>query len=182
MRLVISLTLIALSILILTCSKEKATEDDGIILIEDLLVENNEITGWTYYGTNWVANNITELTTYINGAADLYQRHGFEEAAHQAYEGSIDDATRFLSVTVYNMGSESHAGDTYDDPETGLGGATDWTDGAGQRAHYIRYGGLSQILAFHSDAYFVYLEINYDSDESLNILKQFALNIDGKIQ
>jgi len=181
MRAIIGLSLIIL-IISSGCSKDNATDDNGIILIEDLLVENNEITGWTYSGTNWVANNITELTTYINGLAELYQSHGFVEAAHQAYEGSIDNGTRELSITVYNMGTESNASDTYDDPEIGPAGATDWTDGAGVRAHYVRYGGLSQILAFYRDSYFVHISINYDSDESLNILMQFALNIDGKIQ
>ena len=181
MRLVFGLTLIIL-ILSTGCSKDEATEDNGIILIEDLLVENNEITGWTYSGTGWVAYNITELTTYINGLAELYQRHGFVEGAHQSYDGSIDDGTRTLNITVYNMGTESNASDTYDDPEIGPTGATDWADGAGDRAHYVRYGGLSQILTFHRGPYFIYIDINYDSDESLNILMQFALNIDGKIQ
>jgi hypothetical protein len=181
MRAVKCISLITL-IIVSGCSKDNPTDDNGIILIEDLLVENNEITGWTYSGTSWVANNITELTTYINGLAESYQRHGFVEAAHQTYEGSIDDGTRTMSITVYNMGTESNAGDTYDDPEIGPAGATDWTDGAGVRAHYVRFGGLSQILTFYRDSYFVHISINYDSDESLNILMQFALNIDGKIQ
>jgi hypothetical protein len=164
------------------CSKDKSTDDSGVISIEDLLVENNEITGWTYSGTGWVANNITELTTFINGLAELYQRHGFVEGAHQSYEGLIDNGTRILNITVYNMGTESNARDTYDDPEIGPTGATVWIDGAGERAHYVRYGGLSQILTFHRGSYFTYIDINYDSDESLNIIMQFALNIDGKIQ
>jgi hypothetical protein len=181
MRAVLSLSIIIL-ILSSGCSKDNATDDNGAVLVEDLLVENNEITGWTYSGAGWVAHNITELTTYINGLAELYQRHGFVEAAHQSYEGTIDNGTRILNITVYNMGTESNAGDTYDDPEVGPTGATDWTDGAGERAHYVRFGGLSQILTFHRGSYFVYIDINYDSDESLNILMQFALNIDGKIQ
>jgi hypothetical protein len=181
MRVVKCISLITL-IIVSGCSKDNPTDDNEIILIEDLLVENNEITGWTYSGTGWVANNITELTIYINGLAELYQRHGFVEAAHQTYEGSIDGGNRALSITVYNLGTESNASDTYDDPEVGPTGATDWTDGAGVRAHYVRYGGLSQVLTFYRDSYFVNLNINYDSDESLNILMQFALNIDGKIR
>jgi len=70
----------------------------------------------------------------------------------------------------------------YEDPDLGLSGAIAWTNGAGDAAHYIRYGGLAQTLAFYKDKYFVSLEIDYDTEESLNILKQFALNIDGNIE
>jgi hypothetical protein len=165
----------------LQCEKT-ATENNQILSIEDLLVDNNEFTGWSYDGASWLASNISELTTYINGAAEIYQRHGFVEATHQTYRGKIDNADRQLKLTIYNQGNESQAKDTYDDPDIGLVGAIDWIDGAGQEAHYIRYSGLSQALTFYRSRYFVHLEISYDTEESLNILKQFAWNIDGKIE
>jgi hypothetical protein len=165
----------------LQCEKN-ATESEQILSIEDLLVDNNEITGWSYDGANWLASNISELTTYINGAAEIYQRHGFIEATHQTYRGKIDNADRQLKLTIYNQSDESQAKDTYDDPDIGLVGAINWNDGAGQEAHYIRYSGLSQAMTFYRGRYFVHLEITYDTEESLNILKQFAWNIDGKIK
>lgn len=149
--------------------------------IEDLLVKNNEITGWSYNGAGWTANNISELTTVIDGLADIFQRHGFIEAAYQAYQGKVDNADRRLDLTIYNQGSETNARATYDDPDLSLTSAQNWTGGAGTAAHYERYG-LSQKLAFYRGSYFVMLEMNYDTEESLNILKQFALNVDGRIK
>ena len=170
-----------LVLLSLRCEKNTASSDQ-VLSIEDLLVKNNEITGWSYDGARWLASSISELTTYINGAAEIYQRHGFIEATHQTYRGKIDNADRQLKLTIYNQGNESQAKATYDDPDIGLVGALDWDNGAGEDAHYIRYSGLSQAMTFYRSKYFVYLEITYDTEESLNILKQFALNVDGKIK
>jgi len=164
-----------------SCHKE-ATKQNEVIAIDDALVKNNEIAGWTYAGQRWVANNISELTTYIDGLAEIYQRHGFVEAANQSYEGKIDGANRQLQLTVYNQGSEANAQALFNDPDLQLTSGLVWENGAGKEARYFRFGGLSQILAFYRNSYFVYLQINYDTEESLNILKQFALNVDQKIQ
>ena len=161
------------------CSKQ-ATNSDDILSVEDLLVKNNEITGWSYSGAGWSANSISDLTVYINGLAEIYQRHGFVEAAHQTYRGTIGSAERRLGLTVYDMGSQSNAQATYDDPDLGLSAAIDWTAGAGAAARHIRFGGFSQVLTFYRGAYFAYLEINDDTEEGLSILKQYALNVDGK--
>ena len=163
-----------------SCSK-KSTETGDILTVEDLLVDNNEITGWTYSGQRWTANSVSELTVYINGQAPIYERHGFREAAHQDYSGTIDSGTRTLKLTVFDQGTGGGAKDTFDDPDTGLTGATTWTDGAGDEAKYVRNSGLSQVLSFYSGEYFVLLEMSFDTEESLNILKQFALNVDSKI-
>ena len=181
MRSLVQTILTCCLVLSLACSQDGGT-GSSVKSIEDLVVRNNEITGWTYSGAGWVANNVSELTQHIDGLADIYQRHGFVEAVHQSYQGTIDDGTRTLGLTVYNQGNTSNARETYEDPEVGLSGAIDWAAGAGDQAHYARYGGLSQALTFYRGSYFVYLEINYDTEESLNILKQFALNVDGKIQ
>ena len=176
----ISCIMVLLLILGLACSK-KAEQNEEILTIEDLLVKNNEITGWSYDGAGWVANNITELTTIINGGAENYSEHGLVKAANQKYEGTIDNDVRQLSLTIYDQGSEPNALATYEDPDLGFSGAEVWVDGAGQAAHYIRHG-LSQELAFYRGSYYVHLNMLYDTEESLNILKQFAWNIDGKIQ
>jgi hypothetical protein len=165
------------------CKKDSAT-DPGTAkkAIDALLVKNGEISGWTYAGAAWVANNLSELTTYINGAADTYQRHGFVEAAHQEYAGSIGSTGAQIKVTVYNQASASNAAALYADPALGFTGAVEWTGGAGTAAHYVRINGVAQMLSFHRDGYYVYLELlNVDTDQSLNVLKGFASNIDGKI-
>ena len=182
MKNIFSIAICFFLVLSFACSKKKSTNNTEVLSIEDTLVDNNEITGWSYAGAGWTANNISELTTKINGMAEIFQRHGFVEAAHRKYQGTIDNGTRNLRLTVYNMGSESNAKDTYDDPDFGLSGATNWSGGAGKEAHYVRYGGFSQVLTFYRNSYFVYLEMKYDTEESLSILQQFALNVDGKVQ
>jgi hypothetical protein len=162
------------------CKKDSST--NSVKSIEDYLVKNNEITGWTYSGSGWTANNISELTTYIDGAADIYQKHGFVEAVFQQYQGSVNNNQCNLKITIYNQESKSNAQATYNDNDIGLSGAIIWQGGAGDETHYVRYGGLSQVMTFYRNSYFIYLEINTDSEESLNILKQFSLNIDGKLK
>jgi hypothetical protein len=165
------------------CRKDSSsgTDEGSAKMITDYVVRNNEIAGWTHSGAAWTASNVSELTTYINGLAEVYRRHGFVEAAHQEYQGTVNSTQRQLKLTVYFQGLPAHAAALYADPDLGFGGALDWTGGAGQAAHYVRNGGLSQVLSFYQGPFFVSLEINTDTDESLNILKQFALNVDGKI-
>jgi hypothetical protein len=151
--------------------------------ITERLTQNGEIAGWTFSGSGWTAYNITDLTTYIDGAAPLYQRHGFIEAAYQKYQGSINGANATIDITIYNQGTSANTLALYNDTDTGFNGAIDWTSTghAGDAAHYIRSGNLSQKLAFYRNGYYVYVDIDLNTNESLNIIQQFALNIDGKI-
>jgi hypothetical protein len=178
-----STVLVSLLILITiaACSDKQTTDNDDLAAIEDLLVKDNEIAGWTYFQTGWIANNVSELTTYIDGAAVIYERHGFVEGAHRSYQGTIDDGTRTLQLTIFNQGTQSNAKDTFEDPDIGLTGTTPWNDAAGDEAHF-KLLGLSYALAFYRGPYFVYLDIAYNTEESLNVLKQFALNVDGKLK
>lgn len=181
---VIFLLSVGFLIFFMGCKKDSPTKPNNgqVKAINDLIVKNNEIAGWTYSGQGWTANNLSELTTYIDGAADMYQRHGYIEAAHQEYQGSVNSANALLKLTVYNQGTLSNASQLYADPALGFSGALDWTGGAGDAAHYVRNGGLSQALAFYRNGYFIYIEINTDTNESLNVIQQFALNVDGKIK
>lgn len=166
------------------CKKDADTSLSGSSskTISDYVVRNNEIAGWTYAGSSWTAGNISELTTFIDGLAEIYRRHGFVEAAHREYLGTVNNSQVQLRLTVYNQGSRSNAVNLYSDADLGFGGALDWSSGAGEAAHYVRNAGLSQALSFYRGVFFVSLDIATDSDESLNILKQFALNVDGKIK
>lgn len=176
-----SLLLIILLFLVNSCNKETAGNNNNIT-IEDYLVRNNEITGWSYSGAGWVANNISELTTFIDGAADIYQRYSFVEASFQQYQGTINSQQSLIKLYIYDQGQGTNASALYADPDIGMIGAINWQSGAGEAAQYVRNGGISQALTFYRDKYFVSLEIDTDSDESLIVLQQFALNVDAKIR
>jgi len=163
------------------CTKD--TGKNVALTIEDLLVKNNEITGWVYSGSGWIANNGSELTQQINGGAELYIKYGFTEAANQLYQGTINNISCEIGLTIYNLGTNENVTALYDDPDLGLTSALIWSDNpAGTVAKYIRYSGLSQVLCFHRDNYLVYLTMSFDTEESLNILKQFGYNVDEKIK
>lgn len=152
--------------------------------ISERLIQNSEIAGWTFSGSGWTADNITDLTKYIDGAAPIYQRHGFIEAAYQKYQGTINSTAALINVTIYNQGTSANALDLYNDTDTGFSGAVNWSDAghAGDAAHYKQYGGLSQKISFYRNGYYVYIDVNADTPESLSIIQQFALNIDAKLK
>jgi len=164
----------------ISCTKEP-TKTDEVVSIEDLLVKNNEISGWQYGSESWIANNYSDLLAEINGGAEIYNQHGFIEAANQSYEGQIDNQSRELIITVYNQGNETNCKAVFEDPGIGLNAGITLENGTGIEAKYIRFG-LSQTLAFYKNAYFVHLEMNYDTEESLNVIKQFALNVSNNIK
>jgi hypothetical protein len=164
-----------------SCTKD--TGKNGALTIEDMLVKNNEITGWVYSGSGWIANNGSELTRQIDGGAELYIKYGFIEAASQLYQGIINDVSCEIVLTIYNLGTSENVIALFDDPDLGLSSALTWTDNpAGTLAKYIRYSGVSQVLCLYRDHYLVYLSMSFDTEESLNILKQFGYNVDEKIK
>ena len=148
---------------------------------QDLLVKDKEIPGWSISGPGWVAYNMDELTTYINGAAELYYKHGFVQGAFQSYEGKVDNIDSRIELTIYDQGSESNALALYEDPFLGFSDAEDW-NGAGQAAHYVRYEGLSQVLSFYYGKYLILVQIDIDTEESLDIIKKFALHVNKKFK
>ncbi len=163
------------------CTKDTGNKET--LTIEDMLVKNNEITGWVYSGSGWIANNSSELTQQINGGAELYIKHGFTEAASQLYHGTINDISCEIVLTIYNLATNENAVALFDDPDLSLTSALTWSDNpAGTVAKYIRYSGLSQILCFYRSNYLVYFTLDFDTEESLNILKQFGYNVDEKIK
>lgn len=181
-RLATRFLLLTATIYTATCCT-KDTGNNETLTIEDLLVKNNEITGWVYAGSGWVANNGSELTTQIDGGAELYIKYGFIEAASQLYHGNINDISCEIGLTVYNLGTTDNVVNLFEDPDLGLTSALTWLDNpAGTVAKYIRYSGLSQVLCFYRGSYLVYLTMSFDTEESLNILKQFGYNVDEKIK
>lgn len=169
-----------LLVLMALAACSKSTTEPETLTIEDLLVKNNELAGWVYGDTRWVARNYSELYIPINGAAVIYERHGFREAASQNYMGTIDDVQVEITIMVFDQTTAENAENLFNDPDTDFGGATPWPDGAGEEAHYDA-APLSHRMSFYRGKYYVDLNIGSGSEEGLNVLKQFALNIDGKI-
>lgn len=172
--------LLLLLVITLPVSCSKSTSEPETLSIEDLLVRNNELAGWTYGDRRWVARNATELFAEINGAGDVNIRNGFQEGASQNYEGVINNAPVTLTLTIFDQTNNANAGTVYEDPDTGMGGAVPWADGAGEEAHYLS-AQHATTLTFYRAKYYVLLNIGSGLDEALNVLKQFALNVDGKI-
>ena len=162
------------------CSKDKGTDPEETILDPvDLLPTSEEISGWTPQGDaeEWVGEALYQP---INGEAEIYLRHGFQEAAFLDYQGSGSWASTVLSVRIFDQGSADGAADLYDDPASGTG--TPWTgsDAAGTRARTEQYA-LSCSVEFYEAEYFVHVDIRSGDDQALEVIKLFARNISGKI-
>jgi hypothetical protein len=170
-----------LFIIFLLISCEKSSNTNTPKSIEDLLIKNNEISGWTYDGSGWTANNIPELTTYIDGEADLFQRYGFIEAVYQKYQGNINSAQVTIEIYIYNQSNRNNASELYNDPLSGRDNPIEWQNGAGESSYYQK-ALFDQNLRFFRNQYYVRLNISSSSDEALNVMKQFALNVDGKMK
>lgn len=173
----ILLTILALAFAA-TCSK--STSEPEVISVEDLLVKNNELAGWVYGDERWVAQNDTELFDEIDGAGEINMQNGFQEGAYQNYNGTINEEAKVLDVMIFDQTTSENAEIVFDAPETDFGDAVPWANGAGDEAHYKTVGWVTR-MSFRSGKYYVLLTVNSDSEEGLNILKQFALNVDGKI-
>ncbi len=166
----------------ISCTKDTTNNNNNNRNVQDFLVKDNEISGWKFYGTGWTANNISELTNFIDGLAELYQKYGFVEASSQAYSGKVNNSDAEIKITVYGQDSKNNALGVYNDPDNGLSSATELIPPVGDIAKYVRNAGLSQVFAFVKDKYYVQIEINADSEECLNVVKQFALNVSNKIK
>jgi len=164
------------------CSKDSNSTNQTKQAIQDLLVKDNEITGWSFRSSGWTANNVSELTTYIDGAAELYQKYGFVEASDQKYTGKVNNTSADMEIYVFNLGTKENVLGCYSDANNGLSGAITMTLPIGEGSKYVRNGGLSQVMAFIKGKYYVYLDISADTEESLNVLTQFAKNINAKIK
>ncbi|MGD9140044.1 MAG: hypothetical protein PVJ42_00750 [bacterium] len=169
-----------LLLLALTAACSKSTSEPEAISVEDLLVKNNELAGWVYGDERWVARNDTELFDIIDGAGEINIQNGFQEGAYQNYNGTINEESKVLDILIFDQGTSENAQTVYDAPETDFGDAVPWVDGAGEEAHYKTVGWVTR-MSFHRGKYYVLLTVNSDAEEGLNILKQFALNVDGKI-
>lgn len=165
-----------------TCCK-KDDDDDGsnnVLYTEDLIVNDNEISGWTKTGVSWHANSSSDLNTYINGEEPIYTNHGFVEASKQEYEGQILGETANIELRIFDQGNADNSKSLFDELAIQLSNPTDW-GGAGTEAKIERIGTVYAKIILYKQKYYVYISINNGVDEAVDVIKTFANNIDGKI-
>ena len=173
------ITILFLAItLFFSCKKDSGTNSTASTPA-DLLPKSNEISGWDRSANAWTATSSGELNTYINGEEPTYTRHGFIEASMQEYQGTIQGAVVAIEIRIFDQGSSNNAKALYDELVLQMANPQDW-DEAGSEASVERLG-LAQRILFHKENYFISLTISSGLDESLNVLKTFALNIDAEI-
>lgn len=141
----------------------------------DMLPMDNDISGFTRKGAPAVMTDAQSIYDAIDGAAEKYIELGFVEGVFQKYgNGSTD-----LDVAVFNQGTHANALSVVTEfypssPEVLLSGTetliADHGLTAGYSVHYVK--GL------------IYLRVDTreKNDFTLNMAKQFCLNIGSKIE
>ncbi|MFC1569138.1 DUF6599 family protein [bacterium] len=175
---IVTLILILLSLSLIYC--DKSSSGPETLTIEDLLVKDNEISGWNQTGEFWLASSSTDLYTYINGGAELYKMHGFVEAVSQSYDGPIEGFTESITVRIFDQGSQENVTSLFADYINNMSNPEQWTD-VGDDARIERFDLGTQII-FRKSKYFVLLEVTSSMEKALDILKSFARNVDLKIK
>lgn len=171
----VSLFLLMFSVIFAACDLDPKHDTP-----EDLLIGNNEISGWSLTDNFWTATNTDELTDNLYGEAATLSSYGFVEAAYQEYEGRILGNIEQIQVTIFDQGKNKNAAAIFDYFVNKMSSPIDWQDGAGEEAKYDRFS-IKILMCFFSSRYFVELSISSGQDEALAILQTFAKNIDNKI-
>lgn len=169
-----------LSLILIQCSKKNATNPE-IATVEDLIIKNNEISGWQWSGSSWTAKNETELMEHIDGAAPLYIKHGFVEGAGQSYQGNIQGNTATVILLIFDQGNASNAKNVFDEVVPTLSGGESWQMSSLQEAKIERLP-LAQTIVGWKGNYYIKLTIDLNLNEALEVLKTFANNVGNKIK
>jgi len=140
----------------------------------DLLPKKDDISGFKEKGTTAIMNDKNAVAEAIDGAVEKYTGNGFVEGVQQLYSnGSFD-----VDIHIFNYVTDYNARAVFDDfyPST--------PDVLSQGiVNVVIEQGLNEAFALYYVRENIYMElIVYEkSDFSLNILKLYYLNIDGKI-
>ena len=177
-KFVVFFVIILMVALPVSCSKDKGTNPEDKDPV-DLLPKAGDISGWTPQGApeEWVGDDLYQP---INGAAEIYIRYGFEEAAFQDYQGSGSWSSTTVSVQVFKQESADQAQALYEDPGSGTG--TPWTgsDAAGTQARTEQFS-LSCTVEFYESKFFVHIDIASGEDQALEVAKLFARSVSDKV-
>jgi hypothetical protein len=161
------------------CSKKSTTGPD-LASVEDLIVKDNEISGWRRAGEGWVVSSETDLYGRINGSAPPYIQHGFVEAADQNYSGKVLQDTVTVELKVFDQGKASNAQALFAELSVNLITPENWQTDKFQEAKIERTQSL-RIVAWKSK-YYVSLDITSNQNEAMEVLKTFATNVGSKIK
>jgi hypothetical protein len=161
--------------LLFTLSCDKSANPGAGADPVDMLPLDNDISGFTRKGAPAVMTDAQSIYAAIDGAAEKYIELGFVEGVFQKYgNGSTD-----LDVAIFNHGSNANATAVLEEfyptsPEVLLSGTetmvVDHGLSTGYSVHYVKAG--------------VYLRIDTreKTEFTLNMAKQFCLNIGSKIE
>ena len=165
---------------IIACSKKNATNPE-VVSVEDLMVKNNEISGWNRVGEGWVASSESDLFNHIDGGAPLYTRHGFVEAADQGYSGKVLQDPVTVDLMVFDQGNSTNAQELFNEVSLSLTNSETWQSVNLKEAKIERFPLSITIIGWKSK-YYASLTITSNLNESLEVLKTFADNVGSKIQ
>lgn len=162
------------------CSK-KSTTNPSLASVEDLIIKDNEISGWRRTGEGWVASSETDLYGRIDGAAPPYVQHGFVEAADQNYAGKVLQDTVTVELKVFDQGETANAQALFGELSVLMLTPETWQTDKFRDAKIERTQ-LSIRIAAWKSKYYVSLSITSNLNEALEVLKTFATNVGSKIK
>jgi len=162
------------------CSKKNTTGPE-IASVEDLIIKDNEISGWRRSGEGWVASSESDLYGRIDGAAPPYVQHGFVEAADQNYSGKVLQDTVTVGLRVFDQADTSNARALFGELSALMLTPETWQTDKFQNAKIERTQLAIRIVAWKSK-YYVSLSITSNLNEALEVLKTFATNVGSKIK
>lgn len=135
---------------------------------------------WSLDGTPQTAYTVEELTVVIDGAAYLYEQHGFAAAAFQNYAGEVAGEPAQLSLSLFNQGTSANAVALFADPNSGYGTPILGWPGSGTARYRTAFGFLT--LDFHEACFFVSIVVTAGGDAALPEASCLAAGIINAIQ
>jgi hypothetical protein len=170
--------MITLVILLLSSACRRSVDSEAGSDPVDLLPVNDDISGFQKKGSPAIMTDYQSIMDAIDGAAQKYIDYGFIEGVQQLYSnGSID-----IDVHILNQGTEYNAEQIF--IEFKPSSPEEISSGEGGLPHVlIEHALLTGYSLFYQQGN-IFMEIiaSEKTTFALNMLKQFYLNIDGKIE
>ncbi|RJP79312.1 MAG: hypothetical protein C4524_05555 [Candidatus Zixiibacteriota bacterium] len=115
------------------CSEgDSPSGNDPALQPADLLPASGEISGWdkgSGAGDYGEADDQASLYALINGAAELFIQHGFEEGVKQNYFGSVGGAQTSLELFISGHGAAANVAALFEEDQIVPPGLTPWEMG-----------------------------------------------------
>ncbi len=171
--------------LLLSCSEKSSNDNqNGTLLPVNLLPASGEISGWdkgTGPGDFGEADDYNSLYALIDGAAEIYIQHGFEQGVKQNYYGSIGGTTSTLELLIYDQGSAANVTALFQEEQIVPNNLTVWQ--AGDEAYIEDTLPTYIVIYVRSEQFFIKVTVERGSDNiaALSIAQSFALAVVGEI-